>query len=75
MIAYMLTWTAYGTWLQGDKRGYVKDGKTHAANPGLYNSNRMALKQSPVRLSEKQRNLVKAQIINEAERIEQKFMP
>lgn len=28
MIAYMLTWTTYGTWLQGDKRRYVKDGET-----------------------------------------------
>jgi len=25
MIGYMLTWTTYGTWLQRDKRGYVKD--------------------------------------------------
>jgi len=25
MIGYMLTWTTYRTWLQGDKRGYVKD--------------------------------------------------
>ena len=23
----MITWTTYGTWLQGDKRGYVKDGR------------------------------------------------
>ena len=28
MIAYMLTWTTYGTWLQGDERGYGKDGET-----------------------------------------------
>jgi len=27
MIGYMLTRTTYGTWLQGDKRGYVKDGE------------------------------------------------
>ncbi len=27
MIGYMLTWTTYGTWLRGDKRGYVKDGE------------------------------------------------
>ncbi len=73
MIAYMLTWTTYGTWLQGDKRGYVKDGKTYATNPGLYNSNRMALKHLPVYLSEDQRNLVKVQIIEEAERIGQKI--
>ncbi len=27
MIGYMLTRTTYGMWLQGDKRGYVKDGE------------------------------------------------
>jgi len=26
-LGYMLTWTTYGTWLQGDERGYVKDGQ------------------------------------------------
>ena len=25
-LGYMITWTTYGTWLQGDERGYVKDG-------------------------------------------------
>ena len=24
MVGYMLTWTTYGTWLQGDERGWVK---------------------------------------------------
>jgi len=27
-LGYMLTWTTYGSWLQGDERGYVKDGQT-----------------------------------------------
>jgi len=27
IIGCMITWTTYGSWLQGDKRGYVKDGK------------------------------------------------
>ncbi len=26
MIGYMLTWTTYGSWLQGDERGWRKDG-------------------------------------------------
>src|SRR5580704_16263495 len=26
-IAYLLTWTTYGTWLPGDKRGSFADGK------------------------------------------------
>jgi len=27
LVGYMVTWTTYGSWLQGDKRGFVKDGK------------------------------------------------
>jgi len=26
LFGYMLTWTTYGTWVQGDRRGFVKDG-------------------------------------------------
>ena len=25
-LAYFITWTTYGTWLPGDKRGWVKAG-------------------------------------------------
>jgi len=35
IIGYMLTWTTYGTWLQGDARGYVKNGKILSENKGL----------------------------------------
>jgi hypothetical protein len=30
MIGFMATWTTYGTWLQGDKKGYVKKAATKA---------------------------------------------
>ncbi|MHC4525813.1 MAG: transposase [Planctomycetota bacterium] len=73
MIAYMLTWTTYGTWLQGHERGYVKDAKHYDANLGLYHQNQMSLKQPPVLLSDVQRERVKMQIIHEAERIDQKI--
>ena len=39
LIGYMLTWTTYGSWLQGDKRGYVKNGEILGSNPELYKSN------------------------------------
>ena len=35
MIGFMATWTTYGTWLQGHKKGYVKNGKILEANPEL----------------------------------------
>ena len=31
-LGYMITLTTYGTWLQGDKRGYVKNGITYLSN-------------------------------------------
>ena len=71
MIAYMLTWTTYGTWLQGDGREYCKDGKTLQANPYLYHSNYNSLKHKPVYLSESERVIVKQRISQEARRIGQ----
>ena len=71
MIAYMLTWTTYGTWLQGDERGYCKNGETLGANPNLYRSNYNALKHKPVYLSDHQRDIAKNRIHHEAKRINQ----
>jgi len=35
-VGYMITWTTYGTWLQGDERGYVKNGKVLRENKRLW---------------------------------------
>ena len=56
-IGYMVTWTTYGTWLQGDKRKYVKDGKILPSNKVLADSNADALKKDEVRLSFNQRRI------------------
>jgi REP element-mobilizing transposase RayT len=64
----MLTWTTYGTWLQGDKRKYVKDGKVFAANDKLLRANVQSLKGEPVRLNNKQKAIVKLCILDEAKR-------
>jgi hypothetical protein len=44
MIGFMATWTTYGTWLQGSKKGYVKNGITLKTNPKLEKSNKELLK-------------------------------
>jgi hypothetical protein len=36
----MLTWTAYGSWLQGDRRKYVKNGQILDPNPSLESKNK-----------------------------------
>ncbi len=37
-LAFLLTWTTYGTWLRGDRRGWVEEKKGHQQpNEELYN--------------------------------------
>ena len=62
----MLTWTTYGSWLQGDERGYVQDGKIRRGNKGLVQANRLSQIQNSVKLSKKQRQLVREAIVEEA---------
>ena len=62
----MLTWTTYGTWLQGDERGYVQDGKIRRGNKGLAQANKLSQVQASVKLSKAQRELVREAIAGEA---------
>ncbi len=73
MIGYMLTWTTYGSWLQGDKRGWVKNGKILQPDSKLYLTNKQKLKRTPVKLKESQKRLVKEIISAESKRINQKI--
>jgi REP element-mobilizing transposase RayT len=65
----MVTWTTFGTWLQGDERGYVKDGEILSPNKNLKQANLSAIKQHIVSFSPFQRNVVKLGIRQEAKRI------
>ena len=69
LIAYMVTWTTYGTWLQGDERGYVKNGETLEPNPNLKESNLSCLKQQITKLTLKQKDTARNAILEEAKRI------
>lgn len=73
VIGYMLTWTTYGSWLQGDKRGWVKDGKIYSGNPALENANRQLMKAKPVTLTKNQRIFAAQAIINKATKLNQKL--
>ena len=72
-IGYMITWTTYGTWLQGDNRGYVKDGTICPANPSLAELNRQKLIKNPIKLSKNHRAVVKQAIYEKANRLNQKI--
>ena len=69
----MLTWTTYGTWLQGEQKGYVKDGKILGANRYLVEANKKRQKGKSVKIDKEQRRIVKETIEKEAERLGQKI--
>jgi REP element-mobilizing transposase RayT len=63
-IAYLITFTTYGTWLHGDTRGSVgKENNQYGSaymesSPALYRKEQRNLKNQPVTLSSKQRDIV-----------------
>ena len=63
----MITFTTYGTWLQGDERGYVRNGNICPGNEALMQANRQSQIQDAVKLSEEQQRLVREAISREAE--------
>ena len=48
VLATMVTTTSYGTWLPGDARGYVENGKILPADPKRYDQARQRLVGDPV---------------------------
>jgi REP element-mobilizing transposase RayT len=72
MIGFMATWTTYGTWLQGNKKGYVKNGTILEANAELKKSNKELLKHDKIKIPKGLREIVKNAILKEAEEIGQK---
>ena len=55
LIGYMITWTTYGSWLQGDKRGYVKNGQIFGPNEKLKLVNQSLQKYPIVKLNSRQK--------------------
>jgi REP element-mobilizing transposase RayT len=72
-IGYMITWTTYGSWLQGDKRGFVKNGRIRPANKALEDCITEHLKKQPVRLSPKDRTVVQKAILEKAHQLNHKI--
>ena len=71
MIGFMATWTTYGTWFQGDRRGYVKNGITLGANAQLEKSNEELLKHDKILIPKTLRKTVENAILKEAKAIGQ----
>lgn len=64
-LAYLITWTTYGTWLPGDERGWLKRGSSviQAPHAKLQEAARSALTEEPVLLTPAQRNVVAAVMV------------
>jgi REP element-mobilizing transposase RayT len=69
MVGYMVTWTTYGTWLQGDERGYVKKGITLKGNERLEQANEDLQKNDSIILTFVDRQVVSKAIVAEAQKI------
>ena len=66
MIGFMAIWTTYGTWLQGNKKGYVKNGTILEANAELEKSNEELLKHNKIKIPKNLHVVVKNAILKEA---------
>jgi REP element-mobilizing transposase RayT len=73
VLGYMLTWTAYGNWLQGDKRKYVKNGQILDPNPSLESKNEENMKYPKVSLTAAQRKIIEKAVIEESASLNQKI--
>jgi REP element-mobilizing transposase RayT len=63
-LAYLITWTTYGTWLPGDERGWVKEGapEIQAPDPTEWDASRRRMDEPSVVLDADQRALVEATV-------------
>ncbi len=70
----MITFTTYGTWLQGDAKGFVTDGAVRGENIALKKSNIKNLTKAAVRLGQREKEIVRNAIMEAAKRFEQKIL-
>ena len=71
IVGYMLTWTTYGSWLPGDKRGYVENGKILSGDESILQRNKERQKSNNVKLNSKEKQIVNKAVLSEAEKIGQ----
>jgi REP element-mobilizing transposase RayT len=73
-VGYMITFTTYGSWLQGDRRGFVKDGKIISLSDELEQDNKKRQNSDKVSLTKEQREIVRGSILREAEKIRENVL-
>jgi REP element-mobilizing transposase RayT len=73
LVGYMLTWTTYGSWLQSDKRGFVRDGEILQGDERILELCKKLQKGPTIKLTKQEKAVVEAAILNEAKRINHKI--
>jgi REP element-mobilizing transposase RayT len=73
VLGFLLTWTTYGNWLQGDRRRYVKNGQILTPNPALEKKNKSNMRYPKVSLTLGQREIIKKAILEESAELSQKI--
>ncbi len=71
IFGYLLTWTTYGSWLQGDRRKYVKNGNILPPNPSLEKSNKENMLFPQILLTYALREIIAKAILAESEELDQ----
>ncbi len=74
ILGYMATWTTYGTWLEGEEKGYVKKGQALEGNKKLREEGKRNQKHVTVRLTKRQRKLVSDAILAGAAKTGEKVL-
>ncbi|MBN1795589.1 MAG: transposase [Sedimentisphaerales bacterium] len=69
----MITWTTYGSWLPGNEKGYVENGKILEGNIKLLEKNKNRQKTNTVKLNKTEKQIVRNTILSEAEKIGHKI--
>ena len=73
-VGYMVTWTTYGSWLQGDKRGYVRKGEVLSGSEELERTNKRVRRGGAVKLNKTEREIIRRAILAEGERIGERIL-
>ncbi len=73
IVGYMITWTTYGSWLQGDKRRFVKDGRILEGDEKIHRICERLQKGQSIKLKSSEKSIVRTAILTEAERIGQQI--
>ncbi|MFH1614793.1 MAG: transposase [Planctomycetota bacterium] len=73
LVGYMVTWTTYGSWLQGDRRGYVRNGQILQGDETILQWCKKFQKGPTIQLNKQEKEIVRQSICQEAGRIGQKL--